>query len=530
MTNPTIPHLTTDTLASDLASRVTSLVQTASSWLNQNSPDLAQLEQYVLRALHDLGAHLVTGLAQLLIPQTPPPFAPCPCGASAGFERRRPATTRTLLGPLTITRPYYLCSSCHHGFAPSDQQLGWSPGGRSAALDELLALLGATQDSFAQAATVLERLSLVHLAPNTVRAATDELGQCLADHEQSLCETIQRHGLPAASVPSVTPSPLCISLDGVQAHLRPDGWKELCVGAVFEVGPCRPSKDRRADAMQAQAVTYVAELGSKREAFGWQLYAEVIRRGGAQRELVVVGDGAAWLWSLAELHFPQATCILDWFHATQYVWNAAAVYTLEGLEVEQATSAEVRKAWAEEQLRLLWEGKVEEVIAEVERHRGDGEAMEEAATYFTNQQGRMDYASYRARGLPLGSGTIESGCKQVASGRLKGPGMIWGAEGARQVVKVRAWLKGGRWEEAMGQSAKRKRGRRMTERTRAVEEVDGRGREEQDAAKAQEEGRSTESGLPADVLAAVRETLREKPARHAWKHAWSHRQQKVASA
>lgn len=530
MTKPTTPHLTTDTFAHDLASRITSLAHSASAWVNQTSPDLAQLEQYVLRALHDLAAHLGTGLAQLLIPQTPPPFAPCPCGASARFERLRPASTHTLLGPLTISRPYYLCASCHHGFAPLDHQLGWCAGRRSAALDELLALLGATQDSFAQAADVLARLSLVHVAPNTVRTATDELGQWLADEEETRCESLQHQPPPPSSSP-VPASPLCISLDGVQAHLRPDGWKELCVGAVFEVERCRPSNDRRVDAMQAQAVTYVAELGSQREAFGWQLYAEAVRRGGTKRELVVVGDGAAWLWTLADLHFPQATCILDWFHATQYVWSAAAVYKGEHMEKEQATSAEMRKAWAEQQLSLLWESKVVEVIAEVQRHAGDGDAMEEAATYFTNQQDRMDYAIYRVRGLPIGSGTIESGCKQVASGRLKGPGMLWGAEGARQVVKVRAWLRSGRWEEAMVVRGKPRRRVRTKREEREVDQGEKvlQAECESPVVKTPAEVPVT-SKLSPEMLAMVRDELRQKPEHHPWTRPWSRKQQCISSA
>ena len=415
MPNPSRGPHSLDALLQELTAQLTTVVQHLCTALAQTA-DLQQLEEQVLRALKDVGGLLLVGLAQHLVPTEPPRTHPCPCGALATFQRFRPATCRTVLGPLTLTRPYYLWSACHQGCAPFDQQVGWCAGRRSAGLDELLALLGATQDSFAEAATVLARLSLVEVAPNTVRAATDELGQLLAEAEHTQIEALQAGEQIMSAAPSA--APLCVSLDGVQAHLRPEGWKEVCVGVVYQVRPGRLSTDRRADAMRAEALSYVAELGSRREAFGWQLYAEAQRRGAAKREVVVVGDGAHWLWDLAELHFPQATQVLDWFHATEYVWSSAsAVWSADG---------EKRKAWAEQQLKALWAGKVAEVLAELERQVTCGAAVEEAQTYFTNQQGRMNYPAYRARGLPIGSGTVESGCKHVVSSRLKGAGMIWG--------------------------------------------------------------------------------------------------------
>jgi hypothetical protein len=452
-----------------------------------------------------------------LAPADPPLTHPCPCGAAATFQRLRSATCRTVLGPLTVTRPYYLCPVCHHGCAPFDQQVGWCAGGRSAGLDELLALLGATQDSFAEAASVLARLTFVAVAPTTVRAATEQLGAVLAAHEHAQIAALQDGARATSTVPTGA-APLCVSLDGVQAHLRPEGWKELCVGAVYQVRPCRPAAQRRAEAVQAEAITYVAELGSQREAFGWQLYAEAQRRGTDGREVAVVGDGAAWLWTLAELHFPQATQILDWFHATQYVWSAATTIWGEGTVA--------RTTWAEQQLDALWAGRVGDVVVELAHHTATGGAVSDAHTYFTNQQGRMDYPTYRARGLPIGSGTIESGCKQVVSSRLKGAGMLWRADGARQVAKVRAWLKGGRWAEAMAlRGVPRRRVRRCGSETGEQALPDG-------AAAVTVEGTSGAAPLPerlpADVLAQIRGELAQPPAVHPWRRAWSRRQQAVS--
>jgi hypothetical protein len=223
------------------------------------------------------------------------------------------------------------------------------------------------------------------------------------------------------------------------------------------------------------------------------------------------------VWDLAELHFPQATQVLDWFHATEYVWSAAsAVWSTDG---------EQRTQWAEQQLEALWEGKVAAVLAELERQVAGGAAVKEAKTYFTNQQGRMHYPAYRARGLPIGSGTVESGCKQVVSSRLKGAGMIWGVTGARQVVKVRAWLKSGRWQEAMALRPRpqRRRAQQPAVGQRVREQAAG-GRDAREAVQA-----PAARGLSAEVLAVLRDELAQKPPQHPWRRPWSRKQQHTAA-
>jgi len=180
-----------------------------------------------------LGATLAAGLSALSAPVQPPRTVPCPCDQPANYQRQRPATITTLLGPITIQRAYYLCAACGHGQHPLDTQLQLRAGSRSAGLDELLALLGATQDSFADAANVLERLTLVHVSPNTVRAATEQLGAVLVEHQvQRATHAAAGHDLPPEPAPR--PERLYITMDGVLAHLHDRGWSEVKVGACFQ--------------------------------------------------------------------------------------------------------------------------------------------------------------------------------------------------------------------------------------------------------------------------------------------------------
>ncbi len=304
----------------------------------------------------------------------------------------------------------------------------------------MLALLGATQDSFAAAADVLERRTLVTVAPNTVRAATEDLGQVLLTQQATAVARVRRDQLlPTVSAPA--PSRLYISMDGVLAHLHTDGWSEVKVGCCYTT-TTRPDRVRPEQiTIHAEAPSYLATL-QPAAAFGEQLWYEAARRGVlTAAEVIVLGDGAHWIWNLATEYFPEAIQILDWYHASSYLWLAAT--TIWGETGSQ------RAPWAYQQLDRLWAGDVVGVLAVLATFAARGGDVVTASTYYTYHQARMNYPAYRAQGVQVGSGSIESACKQVVSARLKQAGMIWDAAGAEAVATVRAWLKSDRWTEAM---------------------------------------------------------------------------------
>jgi hypothetical protein len=440
MPDRTTAAQTPETFVSTLTEQMATLAATLSDWVQAEVRPLQELEQQVVRVLHDLGQTVLAGLCQLAAPKRPQPDVACPCGATAGYLRMRPASVTTVLGTISITRAYYHCAACRQGQAPLDAQLQVAAGGLSAGLSELLALLGATQDSFAQASEVLERLCLVQVCPNSARAASEDLGALLVAHDQALVTAAQQsHTAPPAACP--LPPRVYISMDGVVAHMHDSGWKELKIGCVYTTRSRVPRQRPTQVELRAEAQSYLAARADA-ERFGWQLWAEACRRGvGPSTELVVIGDGAHWIWNLAAQHFPQATQIVDWYHASQYIWNAATAIYGDG--------SSLRVAWAQQQLDALWEGRLADLLSVLEVHRAKGEGVSDALSYYTTHQARMDYPTYRARGLQIGSGTIESACKQLVSARLKLAGMIWDVDGAEAVAVVRAWLKSERWDEAM---------------------------------------------------------------------------------
>lgn len=173
------------------------------------------------------------------------------------------------------------------------------------------------------------------------------------------------------------------------------------------------------------------------EQFGRLLWATGIQNNvDTYDEIVFVSDGAAWIWRLVEKYFPQAVQIVDWYHASQYLTPIAEAAF--GADTSQA------KEWLTRAKTDLWESRIQEVILACRtflRHVHARPFVEKTITYYTNNEKRMDYARFRQQGYLIGSGTIESACKQIAAARLKCSGARWTLAGVIATAKARAaWL------------------------------------------------------------------------------------------
>jgi hypothetical protein len=517
--NPTTDAARTEQLVTTMSERMTTLTRTLSCWMQEQEHSLAELEHHVVGLLKELGASLVAGLCALATAPQPSASLTCSCGQIAVYQRERKAQVTTLLGSISIWRSYYLCAACGHGQHPLDAQLQFCAGSRSAALDELLALLGATQDSFVEAAQVLERLTLIHVSANSVRDATEQLGALLLEHQ---AQPLTQPEPSAPPRPSATPrvTRLYITMDGVLAHLHERGWSEIKVGCCYHTRSRVDRKRPERLEIRAHSASYLTRL-EEAQSFGWRLWQEAVRRGVLSTdEVVVLGDGAHWIWNIAERHFPQAIQIVDWYHASEYVWQAASAIWGE--------ATPERTSWAHGQLDALWEGKVAQVLLELEQWRTSGEAVVAAISYYSEHQARMDYASYRARGLQIGSGSVESACKQLVSARLKQAGMIWDAEGAEAVASVRAWLKSERWEEAIALRWPRRRSYRRKQPDCQSERRERHRQAAKEQAKVPVKplANGPRPEIAADVLAQVQAELAEQRGKNAWGKTWSVQRQR----
>ena len=219
-----------------------------------------------------------------------------------------------------------------------------------------------------------------------------------------------------------------------------NGWRDLKVGAWFVTEAKPPQQPEDPWDVEAREISYFCDI-LEAEKLGPLLWATGFQRRALKaQELIFLGDGAEWIWNLVGEYFPQAVQIVDWFHAVEHLTPLA-----------QAAFADEEEAhlWHEQVRTHLWEGQVDGVIAActalVAAGKG-GEVARKTAAYFSNNRQRMNYTNYRGKGYQIGSGTIESGCKQIGTQRMKVPGATWSLEGARRTAKARAALLSGQWD------------------------------------------------------------------------------------
>jgi hypothetical protein len=339
---------------------------------------------------------------------------------------------QTLVGWATVRRAYYACPACGHGRCPFDAALGLARDTQSPTVRRLAVEFGARLP-FAPAAALLAQATGITLAAGTLRAATETDG---VRRETATCAAVNqawRAGLPVAADPP--PDRLYVAMDGVRI-LGTDGE-----GHEAKVGVILPTWQTATGEVRA-AASYAASFAPA-ELFGRRVALEAHRRGlERSATIAVLGDGAEWIWNLAAEHFPHATCIVDWCHASERIW--ALGRALWGAEPEATT------AWVDPQLAMLAAGQIGALVAAWQALPCRGEAAtarDAQVTYFTNQAGRMAYDRYRAAGWDIGSGIVESACKHLIGAREKGPGMRWSRQGANAVAQVRVALFNHRWDE-----------------------------------------------------------------------------------
>jgi hypothetical protein len=224
-------------------------------------------------------------------------------------------------------------------------------------------------------------------------------------------------------------------MDGAMVHIRDEGWKELKVGCLFEI-VSQPVFDDETQEWrpQGQAVdtTYVAHLGGP-ERFGRLLWAEAhAQHWDRAAETQVIGDGAVWIWHLADEYLNPQQKTVDWYHATQHLHAAA-----ERLHPQRQSLA---TRWYNAAETLLYQGHAEQ-IAHMITQRAENlppqpDDLLAQATYFEHNKLRMQYMALREAGYLIGSGVVESAAKQFKT-RFTGPGMRWSRHGFNRLLPIR---------------------------------------------------------------------------------------------
>jgi len=413
------------------------------------------VENALRTALHRAGSAALTELLQFAAPTTKEERTiVCACGQRAQYRELRCKPVLTVVGQARVSRPYYLCPHCHRGQFPADVELDienteFSPGVR-----RMHALVG--QDApFDHCREQMKVLAGLEVTTKSVERTAEAVGEDIAQRQR---EEIQK-AIPL-DIPVIVGKPipvLYIEMDGTGVPVvkketvgrqgktdgQPAHTREVKLGCVFTQTKCDkegfPIRD-------PGSTTYTGAIETAEE-FGKRIYLEACRRGGDRAvKKVVIGDGAEWIWNLANLHFPGAIEIVDLYHARQHLWELA-----RKLHPNDARRGE-QKAWMKKhQRRLLDKGKIEELVFTLRAiHATNPEVIEKIrieAGYFERNAERMRYPKFRRQHLFVGSGVIEAGCKTVIGSRLKQSGMFWTVRGANAIVALRCCHLNGQFED-----------------------------------------------------------------------------------
>jgi len=356
----------------------------------------------------------------------------------------------TVLSAVNVLRAYDHCRSCQSGFLPKDQELDVVRVSLSPGVRRMMGRVGG-KESFEHGREDMQELAGVVVKTKHVERISEELGTQIEALRKQERESV----LSGKVVPLLPAVPkLYIAIDGTGVPVVPretEGrrgkeesgkakTREAKIGCVFT----QTSLDEEGYPIRDEgSTTYVGAIEGA-EASGRRIYAEAIRRGLGQAEKVIVlGDGAPWIWGIAALHFPFATQIVDLYHAREHLANLGkAIYGPTSTRAKQSAAACSKRLDA---------GDVEGVIRSMKRlptrEYQTREEIRRAINYFQTNAERMRYAEFRRRGLFVGSGVAEAGCKTVIGQRLKQSGMRWTVDGANAIIVLRCCQLSNRWEE-----------------------------------------------------------------------------------
>jgi hypothetical protein len=305
------------------------------------------------------------------------------------------------------------------------------------------------RESYSEAMKTYQELVGLALEKTTAWERSQERGRKLREARRTAAK--QTWVLPKSQmiIPGqpLTTDKFGVAMDGVLVYILGEGWKEAKVGCVFTYDQQRkwcPQTKEWVEVVKATHQSYVAHLGEP-EPFAQLLSAEAERRGYDQAgQRVCLGDGAKWIWNLSSLCFPTAQEIVDWYHAVEHVWTAG--------QLGYGSEAAALQRWVKRRKDELWLGHVQTVVDEInalaQTNETQATVLQTEAGYFLTNTRRMQYQEFREEGYPLGSGMVESGCKQLVTVRMKGPGMRWSRSGAENMLALRAEYLSDRWDEA----------------------------------------------------------------------------------
>jgi hypothetical protein len=411
--------------------------------------DLEALEIHIRSAVHGIGAVMLEELLNSDSGGYKGRTLSGEGGCLFEFKEYRDKKLLTLLGPVTVKRAYYHEPESKKGWCPKDRVLdivgvSFSPG-----LRRIMSRVGAYRP-FGLGYEDIKEMAGIDVNTKEIERVSHRLGSEAEEFQKREADLV----LSGKVVPIKAVPKMYICMDGtgvpvVKAETvgrqgKSEGGqaktREVKLGCVFT----QTTVDEKGYPVRDEGSTsYVGRIETAEE-FSFRIYAEAIRRGLHRAEKVcVIGDGALWIWNIADEQFYGAIQIIDLYHAREHYWSVARLCLgsdKQGLD-----------QWTEKRRIELDQGKVEEVIAAIkELPPSTDEAkkvVEKEINFFEKNKDRMRYDEFRRQGLFVGSGVLEAGCRTVVGQRLKQSGMHWTVAGANHIIALRCCFLSNRWED-----------------------------------------------------------------------------------
>lgn len=421
--------------------------------------NLGHLEEQLLRAGQELFRQMLQQAAQEKAAAAPPLCPHCQ-NKLRQWTLGHPTTLQTRWGEIRIERGRGKCRRCKKWRFPADALLGLPEQGTQSPGVQEIAALTVSKMPAPEAEAVVERLTGVKFSAATLARAARVQGQRAQEKRQRLDAQMstpegrrQQDGDLQLHLP-LDPFTLVIELDawnirerdahwGQSAALRAAGqeparWHWAYGGTCFRLNQRAQTAGGRPVILSRGTVMTRGGVEALKE----QLWAEAMRRGlGRANQVLIVADGAVWIWNLAGDRFPGARQRVDFYHVSQHLW--AVAHTLHPDDEAAA------RAWVEPLLAKLKEDASCEVITELEalQERLEGaaqESVQKEVAYLQSHRERMDYGAAKKKGEPMGSGAMESTCRQYQA-RFKRTGQFWSQTGDEALMCLETFRRNGRW-------------------------------------------------------------------------------------
>lgn len=398
--------------------------------VNDVSASATTLEVEVLQASRELGRRVLEACLSQGASEVASQAPVCEtCSGELCCFQKRQRYVETLCGVVRVRRWVYRCE-CGAYQVPWDAETGLQAGCTVGVRKAMCRLSGRLDFREASEELWHQGLRVSHTRLQEKVQQGSE-GECVSDY-------VDAQSLEAGSR-------WYVSADGVHTLAQDGTYGEVKVGCVYrdypQLGPGSIPSAR------STSLRYVASrsdaAGFGKAWFDLATASGIYQQATSDEEVVVIGDGAAWIWNLAAEYFPGGVEILDYMHAKSHLYEVAKQAFGEKADEKVQT-------WVEATERFLYVGDTQEVVVRI-RALGIGtprlsEGLEREVGYFQKHSKRMQYQTFAEKGYHIGSGVIESACKHVVAQRCKQASMKWSKPGIDAVLFWRCLLKSGAWD------------------------------------------------------------------------------------